>query len=140
MQTPLSRSIERILFRRYLEKRLEGCTVETADEIALLVEPVTQPMFHIEGAQSGRIQSSEPNFTEQDKEETKWLSSHDLEQRKQWEEHAPNAFRQPDQEVLLMIKEIEGYRRVDKWLADEQNAAQQAGGRLPLDHLPEGSC
>ena len=64
MRTPLSRSIERILFRRALEKRLEGYTIETADEIALLVEPVTQPMFHIEGAQSGRIQTSEPNFTE----------------------------------------------------------------------------
>jgi len=91
MQTPLSRRIERILFRRSLEKRLEGCTLETANEIALLVEPVTQPMFNIEGARSGRIQSSEPNFTEQDKEET-------------------------------------------------DRVRCEAGGRLPLDHLPEGSC
>ena len=70
MQTPLSRSIERILFRRALEKRLEGYTIETANEIAILVEPITQPMFHVEGAKSGRIQSSKPNFTEVDKEET----------------------------------------------------------------------
>ena len=68
MQTPLSRSIERILFRRALEKRLEGYTIETADEIALLVEPVTQPMFNIEGCESGRTQSAEPNFTEVDRE------------------------------------------------------------------------
>ena len=29
-----------------------------------------QPRFNIEGCESGRIQSSEPNFTEQDKAET----------------------------------------------------------------------
>ena len=66
MQTPLSRSIEHILFRRALEKRLEGYTIETANEIALLVEPVTQPMFNVEGGQSGRIASTEPSFTQLD--------------------------------------------------------------------------
>lgn len=69
----------------------------------------------------------------------KWLSSDALEQRKQWELNAPRVCRQPDEEVLLMIKEIEEYRRADKWLADDQNAAQQTGGKLPLDHLPDGS-
>ena len=39
MRTPLSHLIERILFRRALEKRLEGYTIETANEIAELIEP-----------------------------------------------------------------------------------------------------
>jgi hypothetical protein len=64
MRTPLSRRIVRILFRRALEKRLEGYIIETADEIARLVEPVTQPMFNVEGSQSGRIASTEPSFTQ----------------------------------------------------------------------------
>ena len=48
------------------------------------------PKFNIEGCESGRITSAEPNFTEQDKAET-------------------------------------------------DRVRCEAGGRLPLDHLPEGS-
>jgi hypothetical protein len=54
------------------------------------------------------------------------LSDAELQQRKDWEEHAPNAFRQPDQEVLAMIKELQ-----------ERRAAEKAA--FPLDHLAEGS-
>jgi len=54
------------------------------------------------------------------------LSDADLQQRKDWEEHAPNAFRQPDLEVLAMIKELQ-----------ERRAAEKAA--FPLDHLAEGS-
>ena len=47
--------------------------------------------YVVQGAESGRVQTSEPNFTEQDKEET-------------------------------------------------DRVRCEAGDRLPLDHLPEGSC
>jgi hypothetical protein len=64
---------------------------------------------------------------------TKFLSNAELKEREDWERHAPNAFRQPDEEVLAMIAEIRGYRAVDKWLQEEDNKP------FPTDHLPEGA-
>lgn len=65
------------------------------------------------------------------------LSEEALACRENWERCAPNAFRQPDEEVLAMIAEIRTYRSAEK--AETDRVRCEAGGRLPLDHLPEGS-
>ena len=66
------------------------------------------------------------------------LSDDDLNQRKAWEEHAPNAFRQPDAEVLSMIAEIQERRKAED-LNDGIRGYEGTPGKQVFDHLPEGS-